>query len=170
MFNMKMENTELQKAAGVKSTLEAHGLSIDDVNLSSPSNGQVLQYDNASSKWVNATPSSGSGHNYSTTEQVIGTWIDGKPLYEKTFETTSPSNSNSDISVADITNLNIDSVISTNGYCLLTSDYFIPLGFYGSSSSHAVAYSTKTAIVCNVGSSYTSKPIKVTIQYTKTTD
>lgn len=26
-----------------------------------------------------------SSHNYSTTEQVIGTWIDGKPLYEKTM-------------------------------------------------------------------------------------
>lgn len=28
----------------------------------------------------------GAGHTYSTTEQVVGTWIDGKPLYEKTFE------------------------------------------------------------------------------------
>ena len=26
----------------------------------------------------------GSGHDYSTTDQVVGTWIDGKPLYEKT--------------------------------------------------------------------------------------
>lgn len=27
----------------------------------------------------------GAGHNYSTTEQIVGTWIDGKPLYEKTY-------------------------------------------------------------------------------------
>lgn len=27
---------------------------LDDVNISSPSDGQVLRYDNASSKWVNA--------------------------------------------------------------------------------------------------------------------
>ena len=26
------------------------------------------------------------GHNYSTTEQVVGTWINGKPLYEKTID------------------------------------------------------------------------------------
>lgn len=26
-----------------------------------------------------------SGHNYSTSEQVIGTWINNKPLYEKTI-------------------------------------------------------------------------------------
>ena len=25
-------------------------------------------------------------HNYSTTEQVVGTWIDGKPIYEKCIE------------------------------------------------------------------------------------
>lgn len=29
-----------------------------------------------------------SGHNYSTTEQVIGTWIDGKPLYERVLVNT----------------------------------------------------------------------------------
>lgn len=27
----------------------------------------------------------GSGHEYSTTENVVGTWIDGKPVYEKTI-------------------------------------------------------------------------------------
>lgn len=31
---------------------------------------------------------SGSNHTYSTTEQVVGTWIDGKPLYEKTVSET----------------------------------------------------------------------------------
>lgn len=37
------------------------------------------------------------GHNYSTSEQIVGTWIDGKPLYEKTFSL------NYDIAVADWT-------------------------------------------------------------------
>lgn len=31
------------------------------------------------------TTQGGYAHHYSTTEQVIGTWIDGKPLYEKTI-------------------------------------------------------------------------------------
>lgn len=31
----------------------------------------------------------GSEHTYSTTEHVIGTWIDGSPIYEKTFAVTS---------------------------------------------------------------------------------
>ena len=28
--------------------------------------------------------SGGSSHNYSTTEQIVGTWVDGSPVYEKT--------------------------------------------------------------------------------------
>lgn len=28
----------------------------------------------------------GSGHNYSTTEQIVGTWIDGSTVYEKTVD------------------------------------------------------------------------------------
>lgn len=28
-----------------------------------------------------------SGLNYSTTEQVVGTWVNGKPIYQKTFNT-----------------------------------------------------------------------------------
>lgn len=27
----------------------------------------------------------GSGHTYSTTEQIVGTWIDGRTVYEKTY-------------------------------------------------------------------------------------
>ena len=30
----------------------------------------------------------GAANNYSETEQVIGTWIDGTPLYQKTFAKT----------------------------------------------------------------------------------
>lgn len=34
------------------------------------------------------TTQGGYAHHYSTDEKVIGTWIDGKPLYEKVFEQT----------------------------------------------------------------------------------
>lgn len=34
-----------------------------------------------------------TGHNYSTTEHVVGKWIDGSTLYEKTVEVTLPSSS-----------------------------------------------------------------------------
>ena len=57
---------------------------LDDVSVSSPTDGQILTYDDATDKWVNRNPS--SGHTYSTTEQVVGKWVDGKPIYEKTLD------------------------------------------------------------------------------------
>jgi hypothetical protein len=42
----------------------------------------VPKYNSTTQKWENADES-GGGHTYSTTEQEIGTWSDGKTLYEK---------------------------------------------------------------------------------------
>lgn len=93
---------------------------LGDVDLSSPSNDDVLKYDGTSGKWVNGQgggssytagdgiditnneistdnmPSSDMSEvisplpgvmsrrmKYSTEEQVIGEWIDGKPVYQK---------------------------------------------------------------------------------------
>lgn len=36
-------------------------------------------------------PSGAVAHHYSTTEQVVGTWVDGKPLYEKTIYIENPT-------------------------------------------------------------------------------
>ena len=57
---------------------------LSDVNLTTPTDGQVLTYDGNSSKWVNANGGGGGGGGlvYSETEQVIGEFC-GKPLYQK---------------------------------------------------------------------------------------
>ncbi len=65
---------------------------LSDTAITSPSNGQVLAYDNTSGKWVNQTPSAG-GHVYSTTEQVVGTFFNST-VYEKSYlftDTVSPN-------------------------------------------------------------------------------
>lgn len=67
-------------------------------------------------------PSGGgsSGHAYSTTEQIIGTWIDGSTLYEKTYDTGQlPNNTNKDIAHG-VTNLG--HVISLVGFAERPSD------------------------------------------------
>ena len=93
---------------GGSSTLS--GLS--DVTLSSPTNGQVLKYDG--SKWVNGA-GGGSTHNYSTTEQVVGTWIDGSTLYEKTiqFPSSIKLTQNTWTDVVDVSALSINNLVST---------------------------------------------------------
>lgn len=53
---------------------------------------------------------SGTTHHYSATEQVVGTWIDGKPIYEKTISFTNTQSSFSDyVTVESLTG--VDKVI-----------------------------------------------------------
>lgn len=59
---------------------------LGDIVLNTVTQGQVLTYNGA--YWTNEEPA--GGINYSTSETVIGTWIDGKPLYQKTFVLTNP--------------------------------------------------------------------------------
>ena len=51
-------------------------------------------------------------HNYSTSEQVIGTWIDGTPLYEKTVQVTSIPNNNMTDTAHGISNIDVIADIS----------------------------------------------------------
>ena len=94
------KTTEEGGGGGGSSTLAG----LDDVNISSATDGQVLKYDDATSKWVNANQSA-TGHTYSTTEQVVGTWIDNKPIYERVFEFNQvldlPSNTWTDTSISN---------------------------------------------------------------------
>jgi len=93
---------------------------LTDVDLTTPTDGQVLTYDGNNSKWINANASGGGdsvswtqlqasgtqiaqiningvttdvyapsgggggGHTYSTSEQIVGTWL-GETLYERSF-------------------------------------------------------------------------------------
>ena len=58
---------------------------LDDVSVTSIQNGQVLAWDDTAEKFVNVNQSSGGGINYSTTEQIIGTFMN-KTLYGRIFD------------------------------------------------------------------------------------
>ena len=58
-------------------------------------------------------------HAYSTAEQVVGTWIDGKPLYEKTITGSFASNSSKSLSIQMASNMGM--VIDVRGF-LIPSD------------------------------------------------
>ena len=53
---------------------------------------------------------------YTTTEQVVGTWIDGKPIYRRVVQFGSNElPSNSTINIADVSSWNIDMAVSIRG-------------------------------------------------------
>lgn len=127
-------------------------------------------------QYTKTTDTAGSGHwatsgdraiHYSTAEQVIGTWIDGKPLYEKTFNQNTPlsliANSwgptniaYSEISAKHIVNATLEA-INNSGYPVFNVGFNIAIlnGYVNLNSFRNVEYNN----------GYT-----LTMQYTKTTD
>ncbi len=115
---------------------------------------------------------------YSTEEKKIGTWIDGKPLYQKTLSFTT-GNSDAYLNyVTDIENPDMMCVdLSSSFYIAGTSiinaiPYFGTLGG-GDSNSFSILCNNidnKLRIDYRIGSSAYSKAATVTVRYTKSTD
>ena len=108
----------------------------------------------------------GSDTDYSTTEKIVGTWIDGKPIWQKSVSGTLSSSTS-------WTNLfavaNLDNLIGCSGCLTLpegnkieipwsTIDYYVALQYYNG----YIRYLTTG------GSWINNSPCTVTIQYTKT--
>ena len=104
-----------------------------------------------------------SAMDYSTSEKVVGKWIDGKTLYQKTVTGTIASG---DTTIAHNIN-NIENVCNVFGYLEQAQGYHIPTGFYNGTSRFS-AFATQINIVIRQ-QNYDSAPFVLTIQYTKTT-
>lgn len=109
---------------------------------------------------------------YSTEEQEIGTWIDGKPIYKKTYVNTVASGTDNTFSISD---LNYDSIwIDMSNSYIIQSNYTFPLMDYRTSEDFKRTYlKTDTkSIRALVGSQLanTSRTYVTTFNYTKTTD
>ena len=110
-----------------------------------------------------------AGDVYSTDERVVGTWIDGKPLYQKVLVNTSAIPSDKNISTGVVN--------GANGY--LVGGYVyedgtlrnVPLNIYAESNIHILTtiLADASAIYCDLSVINSSKQVFI-IQYTKTTD
>jgi hypothetical protein len=114
---------------------------------------------------------------YSTTEQVIGTWIDGKPLYRRVLTTYSTQE---DTNYKYLTFITDNTIKIVNSYGRIFEyrnnnniNYGIPTGNFGLGEISSVyqnnaglLYLTidKTHVFSNIVSLY------IIIEYTKTTD
>jgi hypothetical protein len=105
-------------------------------------------------------------NDYSVTEKLIGTWIDGKPLYQKTFTGTSV-----DGAVIPI-DINIDTVVEVEG-CTKISGVDFPLNYYISPSEYGscvVGFNSETSVIDRViylSHSNGTRDYNITLKYTK---
>lgn len=112
----------------------------------------------------------GSDTDYSTTEKIVGTWIDGKPLYQKTLDIGTLSGNDVQFSLSSVYGLtDIEHAWKVNGY-LVNSGGWEYDNFYLSTNDNAniTVFNTVIRVVCSGYANVTGG--KVTIQYTKTTD
>lgn len=118
------------------------------------------------SKWVSIT------NNYSTSEEIIGKWVDGKPIYRKCFVQSDFSHINyGDISVNNMVNMTCTCHQTGSGgqwrtipwlYSGFTEDW--AGGFYTIDSSKRIMFQIGDSLAANVDK------VIVVIEYTKTTD
>ena len=108
----------------------------------------------------------GSKNCYSTDEQVVGEWIDGKPLYQKSYKFTNLTITDTTSYVADISALHIAFGMVTSFVCDV-SGYFESDGFFV--CWLRVPNNNIGIRRLNTGSD-SGVILYVTIQYTKTTD
>lgn len=103
---------------------------------------------------------------YSTEEQIVGEWIDGKPLYQKTINGTWAIASDASTAVTTISNL--DQIIDYKGVGFATNypnELRLLDGWVG------FCYANKSNGIISVKNSNGAMTwTNITIQYTKTTD
>lgn len=117
-----------------------------------------------------------AGDVYSTTERVVGTWIDGKPVYEKVFSDTMPSSVNTDKSTS--IGASVDKIVFISSIVYNDSNGgFIPLNLYNEAENYGRVYAKNNLsedpniIGYNTNiSSWLEKPVYTILRYTKTTD
>ena len=117
----------------------------------------------------------GTETDYSTDEKIVGTWIDGKPLYQKTFtgiKTISTSESTLEVSLDNTCDI-IDwkGVVSPN----VSNKRLYKFGYLNtaatiSGGSIVSVFPENNVFYVRATTSFTDATYWLTVQYTKTTD
>lgn len=115
-------------------------------------------------------------NSYSTTEQVVGKWIDGKPIYQKTYYFSFDGTSQTGEKVIDISDLNYSVITKISGTTKQVSantywrDMIQAYAYSGTSVSE---YSGAFVMDNSLKFRYRGMgllDVYITLEYTKTTD
>lgn len=123
------------------------------------------------------TTQGGYAHHYSTSEKVIGTWIDGKPLYERVVTDSRsggfPSGEHEVFTGASTYHLIPDGLIGMMTKNDGTSQYLVPWASCGGSSTNSTSLNKNSSgkIILTVrNDNYASYYLEMVMRYTKSTD
>lgn len=118
------------------------------------------------SQTIYSIPGGGTAqHTYTTAEQVVGTWINGKTIYEKVFTLTAPTTGNTGVDVENVAALSIDDIIRFDGAIKVQNN----ITTHGGNSFLLWYRRASTTIACNVtNASYLGGDMYIILQYTKT--
>lgn len=105
---------------------------------------------------------------YSTSEKIIGTWIDGSPLYQKTIDFGALPNA----AVKSIAHgiSNIDKIVEISGIGIDNNTYFYQLGFVSPSAlgNQIQCFASKSGVTVSNAIDRSSVYAYITLRYTKT--
>ena len=128
----------------------------------------ILQY----TKTTDSAISIGDDIDYSTEEKIVGTWIDSKPIYQRTWTGTITSNVSGFVELIPNfkTITNFESIVRLDGIVKNETDSWQHDYYSTERDSFRVLY-RENQLQVYMGTSYPSKPITwyVTCQYTKAT-
>jgi hypothetical protein len=139
-----------------------------NVNLVDSSTIRVVQNSNNISLKSNA-------NEYSTTETIIGTWINGKPLYRKVIETKNPvvSTDGGTQSKTIVVDTNIEFIYIESAIMISSNNtYTTPTMTMSGNRVWRVDgdIANKGFQIFTNNTSWSELPVKVIVRYTKTTD
>lgn len=113
--------------------------------------------------------------NYSTTEQRVGTWLNGKPLYQKTISGTVPTTGTAGTYVTQDISYNVQNIEFVFDYAkfIVSQDEseIIPIPYFTNSNYQVKCVLFKNSVnLVNGIPTYNGYNFYLTIRYTKTTD
>lgn len=111
---------------------------------------------------------------YTTEEQVIGRWIDGKPLYRRVFTGTISNSASARATAILWTNSPIEKLVNVGGWIRYGDSGINAFPLAEGGGEYRLVYvqtgSNNLTMAVLAMSSYTDRPYEVWIEYTKTTD
>lgn len=110
---------------------------------------------------------------YSTEEQVVGTWVDGKPIYKKMIEFHfEPESEGTNSYSLDVSHLNIDSFVDLETIVKKGSNMNFSNNFYMADTNFTFIFYRDNSLQFRIGVDAFKETSSgyVILEYTKTTD